>query len=143
MNNIIPTNNKIDTLIIRFALAIIMLMHSLPSFLTMDVLSFGSDYLAHQGFGVLGVPIAILIKLIQLLTVPAMFCNKYVKIFSALNIVILVTGIVLIHFDEGWYVVGNGRNGVEFNFLLICVFLSLFIPKGVINYIPFLSNAKK
>lgn len=108
-----------------------MLMHSLPSFLTMDVLSFGSDYLAHQGFGVLGVPLAIIIKLIQLLTAPALIFNKYVKIFSALNIVILVAGIFMIHIFEGWYVVGGGRNGVEFNFILIFIFLSFIFPNGI------------
>lgn len=131
MENKARISNKIDTLFIRFALAIIMLMHSLPSFVTMDVLNFGSDYLAHHGFGILGVPTAILIKLIQLLTVPALVFNRYVKICSVLNIVILVTGIVMIHFDEGWYVVGGGRNGVEFNFLLIFIYISFLLPNGV------------
>jgi putative oxidoreductase len=31
----------------------------------------------------------------------------------------------MVHFQEGWFVVGGGRNGMEFNFLLICVLLSI------------------
>jgi putative oxidoreductase len=34
-------------------------------------------------------------------------------------------GIAIVHFKEGWFVVGAGRNGVEFNFLLIVVLLYL------------------
>lgn len=34
-------------------------------------------------------------------------------------------GIVLVHADHGWYVIGPGRNGVEFNVLLIASLLAL------------------
>lgn len=35
-------------------------------------------------------------------------------------------GIVLVHYQEGWFVVGGGRNGMEYNFLLICVLISIY-----------------
>jgi len=35
-----------------------------------------------------------------------------------------------VHYKEGWFVVGGGRNGVEFNFLMICVFVFLMFPNG-------------
>ncbi|AEI50761.1 hypothetical protein [Runella slithyformis] len=47
------------------------------------------------------------------------------------TIFILVMGIVLIHFKEGWFVVGGGRNGVEFHFLLIVVLLTLAFFNGL------------
>lgn len=31
----------------------------------------------------------------------------------------LVAGIILVHFPEGWFVVGAGRNGMEYSVLLI------------------------
>lgn len=31
----------------------------------------------------------------------------------------------MIHFKEGWFVVGNGRNGMEFNFLLVAALLTI------------------
>jgi len=46
------------------------------------------------------------------------------------TIFVLVMGIILVHFKEGWFVVGGGQNGVEYNFLLICVLLAIMYPEG-------------
>lgn len=37
----------------------------------------------------------------------------------------LVMGIILVHAQDGWFVVGAGRNGVEYSVLLIFVLLVL------------------
>ncbi len=37
----------------------------------------------------------------------------------------LLTGIVLVHAREGWFVVGAGRNGMEYSFLLITVLIAV------------------
>ena len=42
----------------------------------------------------------------------------------------LLMGIILIHFAEGWFVVGAGRNGIEYSVLLILCFAST----GVANW---------
>jgi putative oxidoreductase len=39
-------------------------------------------------------------------------------------------GIIMVHYQEGWFVVGGGRNGVEFNILMIFVLLTLIFPDG-------------
>lgn len=121
----------INTFFLRFSLAIIMVMHSVPSVITGSIMSFGKDYLANEGFGALGLPIAFLVKGIHLISIPLLLLNKYLKYISILNIIILIIGIIMIHGNEGWYVVGAGRNGVEFNFLLIFCFLSFIFPKGL------------
>jgi putative oxidoreductase len=36
----------------------------------------------------------------------------------------------MLHSKEGWYVVGGGRNGIEFNFLLIFALLTIIFPNG-------------
>ena len=36
----------------------------------------------------------------------------------------LVMGILLVHREAGWFVVGLGRNGMEYSVLLIAVFLA-------------------
>jgi len=36
-----------------------------------------------------------------------------------------MAGIVTVHFQEGWFVVGAGRNGMEFSFILIAVLLAI------------------
>lgn len=42
-----------------------------------------------------------------------------VRPFAALLMLIYVCGVALIHAAEGWFVVGAGRNGMEFSLLLI------------------------
>ena len=39
----------------------------------------------------------------------------------------LLCGIYLVHLKDGWFVVGAGRNGVEFSVLLIASFITLAI----------------
>ncbi len=47
----------------------------------------------------------------------------------------LVTGIVLVHAPEGWFVVGGGRNGMEYSVLLIGVLLAVAWgrPPGILD----------
>ncbi len=42
----------------------------------------------------------------------------------------LLLGILLVHASEGWFVVGGGRNGVEYSVLLIAVLLALAWAAG-------------
>jgi putative oxidoreductase len=53
-----------------------------------------------------------------------------VKPAAIVTIFILFVGIMMIHFKEGWFVVGGGRNGWEYNFLLIFVLITLMYPNG-------------
>lgn len=119
-----------NTLILRIALAITMLAHSVPSIVTGAVNEFGTLYLDKVGFAPFGLFLAWAIKLSHVACAVCLILNKYVKPASIVTIFILVVGIIMIHFKEGWFVVGGGRNGVEFNFIVIAVFLSLIFPKG-------------
>ncbi|MCL9805527.1 DoxX family protein [Flavobacterium amniphilum] len=122
-----------STFLIRFGLAVVMFMHSVPSIVSGDVLAFGNEFLASKGFGIFSVPLAITIKLIHLFSIYALLANRFLKPIAILNIIILISGIIMIHGQEGWYVVGGGRNGIEFNFILIFVFLSFWFPDGLIK----------
>jgi len=122
-----------STLILRIAVAIILIMHSVPGMFNNGVNDFGNFYLNTIGFAPFGVAIAWLIKLSHLATAILFLANKYIKPASIVTIFILILGIIMVHFEEGWFVVGGGRNGVEFNFLLICVLLTIMFPDGFIN----------
>lgn len=124
-----------STLILRIAVAIILLMHSVPGMFNNGVNDFGNFYLNTIGFAPFGVAIAWLIKLSHLAAAILLLMNKYIKPASIATILVLVLGILMIHFEEGWFVVGGGRNGVEFNFLLICVLLAIMFPDGFMNKI--------
>jgi putative oxidoreductase len=122
------------TFLLRFGLMVIMIMHGIPSFVEGSVIDFGNALTEAFGFGFMGIPTAILVKAIHVLTIPALLFNKYLKPLALLNIIIFVMGIVLIHWKHGWYVVGGGSEGVEFNFLLIFSFATFVFPNGLVNW---------
>ncbi len=115
--------------LLRFAVAIILIMHSIPGMFDNGVNNFGRYYLNEQGFSPIGIPLAWAIKISHLLCAVCFLMNRFIKPAALLTIVILSAGIIMVHFKEGWYVVGGGRNGVEFNFLLIMTLLTFLFPK--------------
>jgi putative oxidoreductase len=42
----------------------------------------------------------------------------------------LTMGIIMVHLREGWFVVGGGRNGMEYSVLLILCFIATAIGHG-------------
>ncbi|TDE43196.1 DoxX family protein [Flavobacterium rhamnosiphilum] len=120
-----------NTFLLRLAVAIILFMHSVPGMFNNGVNTFGTLYLDQIGFAPFGIFLAWTIKLSHLVAALCLLFGKYVKLTSLVTILVLITGIILIHFKEGWYVVGGGRNGVEFNFLLIFALLAIMFPNGL------------
>jgi putative oxidoreductase len=116
---------KNRTIILRVSLFATLIAHSIPSIVSGDVNGFGKLYLDAIGFAPFGLVLAWAIKLSHVACAFALLLNKYVKIACVITIFILVMGIILIHFREGWFVVGFGRNGMEFNVLLISVLVYL------------------
>jgi putative oxidoreductase len=120
-----------STFLLRLAVAIILLMHSIPGMFNNGITDFGNLYLNQQGFAPLGVPLAWAIKLSHVAAAFCLLFERYVKLASIITIAILIMGIVMVHLPEGWYVVGGGRNGIEFNFLLIFALLTIMFPQGL------------
>ena len=120
---------------IRFAVAVILLVHGLGGMFNGGVNDFGNLYLNQIGFAPLGLPIAWAIKISHVVAAFCLLFQKYIKVAAIITIFILIMGIILVHFKEGWFVVGGGRNGVEFNFLLIFALLSIMYPNGILTKI--------
>lgn len=117
--------------LLRLPVAIILIMHSVPGMFNNSVNDFGNLYLNQIGFAPMGVYIAWAIKLSHVVCAVCFLLNKYIKWAAIVTIFVLIMGIVMVHYPEGWFVVGGGRNGVEFNVLLIFVLLSLIFPGGL------------
>lgn len=120
-----------STFLLRLAVAIILLAHGIPGMLDGSINDFGNLYLNPNGFAPLGVPIAWAIKLSHVVAAFCLLFEKYMKLASIITVFILLVGIIMIHIKEGWFVVGGGRNGMEFNFLLIFVILAINFPNGI------------
>lgn len=122
------------TLVLRVTLAAVFFMHGIPSIFTGAVNNFGNLYLNEVGFAPIGLPLAWMIKLSHVACAVLLILNRYIRVAALITIPILVAGIIMIHAAEGWFVVGAGRNGVEFNVLLIGVlaYLAIINKKGVV-----------
>ena len=120
-----------NTFLLRLAVAVILLMHSIPGMFNNGINDFGNYYLNEIGFSSLGVPLAWAIKLSHVLCALCLLFNKFTKPAAIVTILILIAGIILVHFKEGWFVVGAGRNGIEFNLLLVVVLLTILFPNGL------------
>jgi putative oxidoreductase len=117
-------------LLLRIATAIILLSHSVFGIFNNGINDFGNPYLNQIGFAPFGVFLAWSIKISHIIAAVLLLLNKYIKVAGFVTIFILIMGIILVHFQEGWFVVGGGRNGVEYNFLLIFVLLAIMYPNG-------------
>lgn len=118
------------TLLLRIAVAVILLTHSVFGIFDNGINDFGNLYLNQIGFAPFGVFIAWSIKVSHIIAAVLLVLNKYIKLAGFVTIFVLIMGIILVHFQEGWFVVGGGRNGVEYNFLLIIVLLAIMYPDG-------------
>jgi putative oxidoreductase len=119
-----------NTFLLRVAVAIILLVHSVPGMFNGGINAFGNLYLNQIGFAPIGLYLAWLIKLSHVAAAVCLLFARYLKWAVLITIAILVAGIAMIHWREGWFVVGGGRNGVEFNFLLIASLLTILFPSG-------------
>jgi putative oxidoreductase len=124
-------NFRNQTFVLRFAVALTLFMHSVPGMLNGGVHAFGNLYLNEVGFSPLGVPLAWAIKLSHAVAAICFLMDRYVKPAALATLFVLAMGIVMIHAKEGWYVVGGGRNGVEFNVLLMLVLVAILFPNGI------------
>ncbi len=117
-----------NSILLRIAIAIILLSHGIPGMFDNGINDFGNLYLNQVGFAPFGVAIAWAIKISHVACAILLLLNRYIVAAGAVTILILIAGIVMVHYPEGWYVVGGGRNGMEYNFLLIVVIASIMQP---------------
>jgi putative oxidoreductase len=120
-----------NILLLRIAVAIILFVHSIPGIFNNGINDFGNYYLNEKGFSPVGIPVAWAIKLSHIACAICLLWGQFIKLACGITIFILLTGIIMVHFKEGWFVVGGGRNGMEYNFLLIIVLITIMLPDSI------------
>ena len=120
-----------STFLLRITVVVILLMHSIPGIFNNGINDFGNLYLNQVGFAPVGLVLAWAIKISHIVAAACFLFEKYVKWVGIITIIILLVGIFMVHLQDGWFVVGGGRNGVEFNVLLIVVILTIMYPNGL------------
>ena len=67
------------------------------------------------------------VTLLELVGTPLLAAGKFVVPIAGYFIFQLTLGIAMVHAKEGWFVVGLGRNGVEYSVLLITCLVVLIL----------------
>lgn len=102
---------------LRIMVSLAMMAHGFQRVYYGTVNGFG-DFLNAKGF-LIGAPLAWGITLFELLAGSAMLLNFFTRWTSVIWAVQLLVGIILVHAQNGWYVVGPSTGGVEYSLLLI------------------------
>jgi putative oxidoreductase len=110
-------------LIIRTFLAATMLIHGVARIQAGAVEPFGG-FLTAQGFP-LGFYIAWAITVFEIIGGIVLAAGYFVPVLALIFAAHLIAGIVLVHAENGWFVVGLGRNGMEYSAVLIISFLAV------------------
>ena len=118
-----------NNLLIRWATAIILIMHSIPGMFNNGVNDFGNLYLNQIGFAPVGLYLAWTIKLSHVAAAILLILNRYLQWAVWLTVAILLVGIFMVHLPNGWFVVGGGYNGIEYNVLLIAVLIQIYLSR--------------
>ena len=116
-------DNKSNALLfLRIVLAVLMFIHGAARIGNGTVDDFGG-FLGAQGFP-LGFYLAWAITLFELIGSVLLAAGFYAWVIALLFAAQLSAGIAMVHWKEGWFVVGAGRNGMEYSVLLIACFLA-------------------
>lgn len=113
--------------LLRVALAAILAIHGVYRISAGGVAPFG-EFLGSRGFPA-GEAIAWAISIFEIVGAALLALGRFVVPISALFIAQLLAGIWLVHLPNGWFVVGGGRNGVEFSVFLIAGFTALILSE--------------
>jgi putative oxidoreductase len=111
--------------VLRVGVAGLMLIHGVARLLAGGVVPFG-EFLSSQGFP-LGIAWAWAVTLIEIVGTTLLAAGRFVVPLASYYILQLALGIALVHWSQGWFVVGLGRNGMEYSVLLAVCFVCLIL----------------
>ena len=125
----INPNHFSGLLLLRFAVAAIFISHAIARIKLGTVGGFG-DFLNGQGFNPIGFYLAWGITIYELLGGAWLITGRNIKWACLIFIAHQIGGIALVHFKQGWFVVGSGQGGMEYSFLLIFSLLAIAFPRA-------------
>jgi len=120
--------SRLALTILRVAVATLLFVHGAARVFLGGVAPFG-EFLSSKGLPA-GGAIALTLTLVELAGGAALALGYVVVPLCAWFAVELLAGIALVHSREGWFVVGAGRNGVEYSVLLIVSLVAIAIGHG-------------
>jgi putative oxidoreductase len=109
--------------LVRIAICLNIFLHGVARVSNGGVVPFGG-FLESQGFP-FGVAIATGITAYEILAPLIIASGRWIAPLCLISAIEYAVGIALVHWQHGWFVVGAGRNGMEYSVLLIACLLAL------------------
>lgn len=109
--------------VLRIAVALLILIHGAYRLIAGGVVPFGV-WLESQGFP-LGFGWALGVTLFELVGPILLLVRRWTSFAALGHAAILTLGMVMVHMPFGWFVVGAGRNGMEYSVILIVSLLAI------------------
>jgi putative oxidoreductase len=114
--NVARTGLALD--VVRITVAILIFIHGAFRATNEGYVPGFGQWLETQGFPQ-GLYWAWAVTIYELIAPLLILARRFVSIACLGHIGILALGAYLVHWPEGWFVVGGGRNGMEYSVLLI------------------------
>lgn len=110
---------------LRIGLAVLIFIHGAHRAAHWDpnVAGFG-EWLGSIGFP-FGFYLAAAVTLYELIAPLFLIARRFVFLACLGHIAIIALGAILVHYPSGWFVVGSGRNGMEYSVLLLIGLIAL------------------
>lgn len=108
---------------LRMVVAMLLVVHGIAR-ATLGIVDDFGGFLGVVGLP-FGVQVAWGITLFEVIGGALLAFGRWIRPIAALFCLELAGGIALVHAAEGWFVVGAGRNGMEYSVLLITALLAL------------------
>jgi putative oxidoreductase len=116
---------RVGLTVLRVAVASVFIVHGIARMVNGTVGGFG-QFLGSQGLP-LGVLIAWTLTLVELAGGVALALGFVVRPLTVWYAAEILTGIALVHWSEGWFVVGAGRGGMEYSALIVACLAAVFL----------------
>ena len=109
--------------LLRVGVAVLLFIHGVFRVVDGGVTPFGG-FLETKGIP-FGPAVAWLLTVIELIGTPLLAIGLFTRPLVLWFALELAAGIVLVHAREGWFVVGGGRNGVEYSVALLVALIAI------------------
>ncbi|WP_338426985.1 DoxX family protein [Sphingopyxis kveilinensis] len=109
--------------ILRITVALLILIHGVYRLAADIVVPFGT-WLDSLGFPY-GYGWAMAVTIYELVGPALMLARRWTSLAALGHAFILTLGLFLVHMPAGWFVVGGGRNGMEYSVFLIVSLLAI------------------
>ncbi len=124
-DNLFKPNYSIAAL--RMMMGVVFILHAVVRVYNNTLPNFG-QFLDGKGFP-FGYYIAWVVTLFELVGGILMFFRYFVRIFCLGEIIILIVGIITVHWESGWFVVGMSLGGAEYSVVLITILFAIYIAE--------------